>query len=96
MNQSDFDVSRIHKCELVTIDGKVMTQFIARGDRHKMMKHEDGSIDIIKLYEQGKEYKYKDLVTIEEALVVLEKSRNINHKTIARQIRHYLAQQTSS
>jgi hypothetical protein len=92
---NDFNPSLIRKCELIKKDGKDYLQFIGIGDRHKMMKMEDGSITIIKLPEQGKDYNYGDAIPLEDALKILEQGAHSSHFQLARQIRHYLAQKTA-
>ncbi len=90
MIQADFDPSRIRKCELIEKNNKDMIQFIAIGDRHKMMKTNSGEIEIIKLPEHGKEYRYGEPVSIEKALSILDEGIFQNHKHMAQQIRVHL------
>jgi hypothetical protein len=87
MLDNDFDSTRIRKCQLLNIDGKNMIQFIAVGDKHQMMKHDDGSIEMIKLKEQGKDYKYHDPKPLDEALSILDKGDFPTHQEIANHIR---------
>lgn len=93
MTPSQFDPSRIRKCELVMNDNQQMIQFIAVGDRHKLMKIDDGSLEIIKLPEQGQDYRYADPFPIEDGLSILLQSPHLGHKTMAQQIRTHMEQQ---
>jgi len=74
------------------IDNQKMIQFIAIGDRHKLMKTDDGALEVIKLPEQGKEYRYHDPFPIDDGLAILFKSTDIGHKTMAQQIKNHLSQ----
>ena len=90
MIQPEFDPKRIRKCEIVVIDGQNMIQFVATGDRHKMMKKDDGSIEIVKLFEQGNDYSYGSPYTIEEALAILDGDHYQTHRVIANKIRAHI------
>lgn len=92
--QQQIDTKKIRKCELVTMNNIEMIQFIATGDRHKMMKHDDGSIEIIKLIEQGKDYRYGDPYPLDIAIAILIESSQIGHKTLAQQIKNHLSRST--
>ena len=92
MNMNDIDPKRIRKCELIIHNNEDYIQFIAIGDRHKMMKMEDGEIVIIKLPEQGKDYRYGDPVPLEDGLKLLDLGHFSTHKQIAQQIRAHLAE----
>jgi hypothetical protein len=88
MLETDFDPIRIRKCQLLTSDdGIQMIQFIATGDKHQMMKQDDGSIQMVKLAEQGKDYKYHDPKSLNDALYILDKGTFPTHQDIANQIR---------
>jgi len=82
-----FDPSRIRKCEVVEKDGESFVQFIAIGDKHQMMKMDDGSVQIIKLPEQGKDYRYKDPFPLQEALEILQQGHHETHAYMADQIK---------
>lgn len=92
MNFNDIDPKRIRKCELIIHNNEDYIQFIAIGDRHKMMKMEDGQIEIIKLPEQGKDYRYGDPVPLDNALQILDLGLFSTHRQIAQQIRNHLAE----
>ena len=88
MLETDFDPTRIRKCQLFTLDdGTQMVQFIATGDKHQMMKQDDGSIQMVKLPEQGKDYKYHDPKPLNDALSILDEGTFLTHQDIANQIR---------
>jgi|GEM_PF-1986441 len=90
MIKPDFDSTRIRKCELVTVDDQQMIQFIATGDRHKLMRMDDGSLEVVKLPEQGKDYRYGDPYTIDEALSILGEKSHENHESLAQKLSQYL------
>ena len=92
-NDNNVDVMRIRKCELIKIDGVDMIQFIAIGDRHKMMKMNDGTIEIITLPEQGLDYNYGKPVDVEQAIQILNTGTH-NQRYIASQIKNHLFNQT--
>ena len=92
LKKPNFDPTRIRKCELVSIDNQQMIQFIATGDRHKLIKMDDGSLEVIKLTEQGKEYRYGDPYAVADALSILLESTLTGHKTMAQQIQYHLSQ----
>lgn len=91
MIKTEFDPSRIRKCEIITINNKQMIQFIGLGDRHKMMKNEDGSIEVIKLPEQGNEYRYGAPYTIEDGISILMETNKKEHQTLAEQIKKHIS-----
>ena len=84
---NDFDPARIRKCELVTVNDVHMVQFIAIGDRHQMMKQDDGSVAMIKMPEQGKEYRYGDPFMPMEAFDILNHNAHPSHEDMANQLR---------
>ena len=84
---NDFDPSKIRKCELITVNGTHMVQFIATGDKHQMMKQDDVSIQMIKLPEQGKDYRYGDPVMPMEAFDILNHDAHPSHASISKQLR---------
>jgi len=90
MIKPDFDSARIRKCELVMVDDQQMIQFIATGDRHKLIKTDDGSLEVIKLPEQGKDYRYGDPYNIDDALSILEQKSHENHESLAQRLRQHL------
>jgi hypothetical protein len=90
MNFNDIDLKRIRKCELIQNGNMNLIQFIATGDRHKMMKNENGEIEIIKLYEQGRDYRYGDPLPVEDGLKLLDMGAFPTHKHIAMQIRSHI------
>lgn len=87
----DIDPKLIRKCEVMDQNGSQKIQFIAIGDRHKIMREDNGEINIIKLPEQGKEYRYKHPVSIDQALTILDGGHYETHAHIAQQIRSHLS-----
>ena len=92
MKQATFDPKRIRKCELVTGGDKPLVQFIATGDKHKMIRNDDGKIEVIKLPEQGRDYRYGDPYELNDAVSLLEEGHYEGHLHIAEQLKNYLAQ----
>lgn len=90
MNFYDIDPKRVRKCELIQDKNQAFIQFIAIGDRHKMMKTQNDEIQIIKLPEHGKDYKYGDPIPLEEGLKLLDLGAYPTHKQIALQIRNHV------
>ena len=79
MKKAPFDPTRIRKYDI--IDGDV--QFIAIGDRHQMIKHDDGSIEVQRLPEQGKDYSYFDPFPMDEAIKILRQGAHESHHKMA-------------
>jgi len=81
----------IRKCEIIEKNDVHKVQFIAIGDKHQIIKEDNGEMTIIKLPEQGKEYRYKSPVSVEYALQILSEGHYENHENIAQQIRSHLS-----
>lgn len=77
-------------------DGMVCVQFIAIGDRHRMMKDDDGSIKIIREPEQGKPYRLGMPLDIESALSVLAEKTYPTHEEIAKHITKNINKQATN
>lgn len=82
-----FNPARITDCDFITENGETKVQFIAIGDKHKMIRQDDGSIEIIKLPGQGRPYKYGSPFGLENALNLLIPKQNPDHARIAEKIR---------
>jgi hypothetical protein len=70
-----------------TKEGEIKVQFVGIGDKHRMMKQDDGSVIVVKQSEQGKPYRYGPPQTIEDALSYLSKGAYNTHQDIADHIR---------
>lgn len=92
MKQSTFDPKRIRKCELVTEGDTHMVQFIATGDKHKMIRNDNGQIEIIKLPGEGRDYKYGEPYNINNAISLLEEGHYSGHAHMAEQLKNYISQ----
>jgi len=79
----NFDPSRIRRYYLQDLDNDQMVQFTAIGDRHSMIKQDDGSMVIEKLVEKGKEYKYGPPLSLNQALDILMKNTHPSHLAMA-------------
>lgn len=69
-------------------DSVLKVQFVGIGDKHRMMKEDDGSIVIIKEPEKGKPYRYGDPYDIDDAIQLLKEGHFITHKDIAQHIQN--------
>lgn len=72
-----------------TKDGETKVQFVAIGDKHRMMKRDDGSVAMIKEAEKGKPYRYGTPYSLNEALEILDQGNFRTHKDIAAHIRDH-------
>lgn len=90
MIDASFDPARIRQAALIEENGNKMVQFMGIGDKHKMIKHVNGHVEMIKLVEQGKEYNYRAPVPLDEALAILDQGHYHTHRQMARDIRDHL------
>ena len=67
-------------------NNSVKVQFIAIGDRHKMMKQDNGEILIIKQKECGKPYRYGAPFSVQDAVDILNQKTFSTHSEIAKHI----------
>lgn len=73
------DPMRIRDFQIVDIDGEDKIQFMAIGDKHKMIRQDDGRIVFTKLPEQGHPYKYGAPLSKEDALALLTSPQSNRH-----------------
>jgi len=85
--KSDINPIHIRKCEFITVNDVHMIQFIATGDRHQMIKEDDGTITMVKMPEQGKDYRYGDPFMPMVALDILNHNAHPSHESMAQKLR---------
>ena len=87
-DQSQINFALIRNYHFIrTKDGEVKVQFVAIGDKHRMMKRDDGSVAMIKEAERGKPYRYGTPYNINDALNILDQAHFRTHPDIAAHIR---------
>lgn len=88
---SPFDPTLIRNYYFIRTDaGDIVIQFIAAGDRHRMIKQDNGKICIITQREQGKPYRYGPPLPVEEAIAILMCKSYPTHEHIAHHIREQI------
>ena len=86
-NYAPFDPSLIRNYHFVkNNDGHTFVQFVAIGDKHRMMKQDDETMVIIKESGKGKPYRYGEPYTIKQALEFLGQKSYPTHADIAKHI----------
>lgn len=86
-NYAPFDPSLIRNYHFIkNDDGVVLVQFVAIGDKHRMMKQDDGSMVVIKEAEKGKPYRYGQPCSVQDALEFLNQKSYPTHADIAQHI----------
>ena len=86
-NYPPFDPSLIRNYHFTNNDnGELLVQFIAIGDKHRMMKQDDGTMVIIKEAEKGKPYRYGEPCSVQQALTFLNQKTYPTHNDIAKHI----------
>lgn len=88
--KASFDPSRIRRYYIQDQDGQKLVQFTAVGDKHRMIKQDDGSIIVEKLIEEGKEYNYGDPMPMDKALDILMENTHPSHLALAGNIQRLL------
>jgi len=89
----EFDPTRIRQCELVQKNNKTYIQFLAIGDKHRMLREDDGSIAVEVLQEAGKPYPYGQPYLINDAITILKQEHYPTHGKIAAEILAFMNKQ---